>query len=149
MTPAPRPRARLIKRLLIGAAILLGLGMVAPFGLLGIVIAQDGWDEWQRCRDHREFDPAVWNDPARSLEPPYLRSCMVDDLLAQNLLLQKTEAEVIALLGTPEPPENGFGDYDLVFVVGPERSFISIDYEWLLLNLDDQGRVQETLLMTD
>jgi len=36
-----------------------------------------------------------------------------------------------------------------VFVVGPERGFISIDYEWLLLNLDDQGRVKEALLMTD
>lgn len=149
MTPSPRPRARLIKRLLIGGAIVVALGMFAPFGLLAVVMAQDGWEEWQRCRGHRTFDPAAWNDPAQSLEPPYLRSCMVDDLLAQGLLLQKTEAEVLALLGPPEPPEHGFNDYDLVFVVGPERSFISIDYEWLLLNLDDQGRVAEALLMTD
>jgi hypothetical protein len=149
MTPSLRPRARLIKRLLIVGAMVVGLGIFTPFGVLGIVIAQDGWEEWQRCRGHRDFDPAVWNDPTRSLEPPYLRSCMVDDLLAQGLLLQKTEAEVITLLGTPEPPEHGFNDYDLVFVLGPERGFISIDYEWLLLNLDDQGRVKEALLMTD
>jgi hypothetical protein len=118
-------------------------------GLLAVALAQDAWEEWQRCQGHRTFDPVVWNDPALSLEPPYLRSCMVDDLLDQGLLLQKIEAEVITLLGTPEPPEHGFGDHDLVFVVGPERSFISIDYEWLLLNLDDQGRVKEALLMTD
>ena len=148
MTPSPRPRARLIKRLLIVGAIVVGLGMFTPFGLLGLVIAQDGWEEWQRCRGHRDFDPAVWNDPALSLGPPYLRSCMVDHLLAQGLLLQKTEAEIVALLGEPEP-QQGFTEYDLVYVLGPERGFISIDYEWLLLNLDGQGRVAEALLMTD
>jgi hypothetical protein len=125
------------------------LGLFAPFGLLAVVSAQDGWEEWRRCRGHRQFDPAVWKNPTLALEPPYLRSCMVDNLLAQELLLQKTAAEVIALLGTPEPPEHGFTEYDLVFVVGPERSFISIDYEWLLLNLDHQGRVKEARLMTD
>ncbi|MFH7242527.1 MAG: hypothetical protein ACHWZW_06710 [Spirulina sp.] len=149
MTPSPPPRIRWLAYLLMGGGALIGLGTIAPLGLLAVAVAQDGWEEWQRCRGHTDFDPAVWNDPTRSLEPPYLRSCMVDDLLAQGLLLQKTEAEVIDLLGTPEPPEHGFSDYDLVFVVGPERSFISIDYEWLLLNLDDQGRVQDTLLMTD
>ncbi|MBD2424976.1 hypothetical protein [Phormidium sp. FACHB-1136] len=145
----PSPRARWMKRLFIGGAMVISLGMVAPFGLLAVVIAQDGWEEWRRCRGHRQFDPTVWKNPTLALEPPYLRSCMVDNLLAQELLLQKTTAEVIALLGTPETLEHGFTEYDLVFVVGPERSFISIDYEWLLLNLDQRGRVEEARLMTD
>lgn len=148
MTPSPRPRSRWLMRVLLGGALGVGLGLFAPFGLLAVVIAQDGWKEWQRCRGHRAFDPTVWIDPAPSLAPPYLRSCMVDDLLAQDRLTHKTQAEVIALLGNPDDSP-GFVEYDLVYVVGPERSFISIDYEWLLLTLDDQGRVETARLMTD
>jgi hypothetical protein len=146
--PLPPPKNRLLKRLLIGGAVLGGLGILLPFVPLAVVIGQDSWQEWQRCRGHREFDAKIWQDPILSLQPPYLRSCMVDDLLAQNLLTQKTKAEVIALLGEPEP-QQGFFDYDLVYVLGPERSFISIDYEWLLITFDSQGRVSDVQWMTD
>jgi hypothetical protein len=55
---------------------------------------------------------------------------------------------VIELLGPPEP-QNGFAGYDMVYVLGPERSFINIDYEWLVIKLDGAGYVSEAAIVTD
>jgi hypothetical protein len=51
-------------------------------------------------------------------------------------------------LGEPKP-QDFFVDYDLVYVLGPERGFISIDYEWLVINLDGAGHVNDAEIVTD
>ena len=49
-----------------------------------------------------------------------------------------------------EPPRSVyFTDYDFVYRLGPERSFFSIDSEWLVIKLDSIGRVSEARLATD
>jgi outer membrane protein assembly factor BamE (lipoprotein component of BamABCDE complex) len=73
---------------------------------------------------------------------------MVDDLLARYPLVGMTRAEVVRLLGEP-PPAEYFRNFDLVYWLGPERGFASIDSEWLVLQLDPNGRVVQAKVVTD
>ena len=100
-----------------------------------------------RCRIHR-FDAAVWQDVARARSSEAVRGCMVDDLLERVKLHGRSRAEIVALLG--EPPLNVyFTDFDFVYWLGPERGFVSIDSEWLVIKLDRAGRVSQAKLVTD
>jgi len=100
-----------------------------------------------RCRTHR-FDTAVWHDRARARSTEAVRGCIVDDLLDRIKLRGRTRAEVVALLGEP-PPTDYFTNFDLVYWLGPERGLISIDSEWLVIKLDQSGRVSQARLVTD
>ncbi|MGB3308571.1 MAG: hypothetical protein WBA86_02425 [Nodosilinea sp.] len=119
-----------------------------PFLVVGGLLAQTNWKEWQHCRGYTQFNSARWNDLTLRSSPSYVRLCMVDDLVAKFILLGRTQAGVIELLGTPDP-QNGFADYDMVYALGPERSFISIDYEWLVIKLDVAGHVESAEIVTD
>lgn len=55
---------------------------------------------------------------------------------------------IVALLG-PADSISYFADYDMVYWLGPERSYVSVDSEWLVLKLDSLGRVAEHRLVTD
>ncbi|MBU6455395.1 MAG: hypothetical protein KGS72_26730 [Cyanobacteria bacterium REEB67] len=81
------------------------------------------------------FDSEAWKKVATAQSgqrenPVCLR--MVDDLLARYKLEGMSRAEVEKLLGKP-PTTNYFKEYDFVYMLGPERSFISIDSEWLCI----------------
>ena len=72
---------------------------------------------------------------------------MVDDLLAKHDLKGMSKAEVETLLG--EGDRTGyFKDYDMVYCLGPERGFLPLDSEWLVIKLN-QNRVQEYRLARD
>src|ERR1700731_3445901 len=71
---------------------------------------------------------------------------MADDLVSNKKLIGLARQEVVARLGEP-PKTEYFKEFDLVYYLGPERGFISIDSEWLLLNLGPDGRVQRELLL--
>ncbi len=142
--PQPNPARRILIALALGAMLVSSL----PFLALGGIVLQDYWRERQRCQNYTQFSPTIWRDASLTLEPAHVRLCMVDNLLAQNLLLGKSRAEVVELLGQPEP-QNGSSGYELVYLLGPERGFISIDYEWLVIQLDGAGQVSDARLMTD
>ena len=72
---------------------------------------------------------------------------MVDDLLAKHDLKGLSKAEVETLLGEADKTEY-FKGYDMVYCLGPERTFIAIDSEWLVIKIS-QNRVQEYRLATD
>ena len=72
---------------------------------------------------------------------------MADGLLKSNALIGKRRQEIVALLGEP-PATSYFSEWDMVYVLGPERGFISIDSEWLVLRLE-HGRVAEARLVRD
>ena len=61
---------------------------------------------------------------------------MVDSLLDRRVLNGKTRAEIVELLGEPDEAR-AFTGYDMVWWLGPERGFISIDSEWLWIDLDE------------
>jgi hypothetical protein len=90
------------------------------------------------------FDPAAW---AASDYWSGNRNPMADELLRSRALIGRQRAEVVGLLG--EPPETSyFSDWDMVYRLGPERGWLSIDSEWLVLRLTN-GNVSDARLVRD
>lgn len=73
---------------------------------------------------------------------------MVDDLLRRDLLLRRSRAEVVDLLGEPRPTGYTW-DFDLVYWLGPEGGLAGVDSEWLGLSFGPDGRVREARVVTD
>ena len=113
-----------------------------------LMVSSIGSNSMARCDGHRKFQRSVWLYSSATYGTLQLRGCMVDDLRRRHSLRGRTRAEVVALLG--EPRRTGyFDEYDLVYWLGPERSAISIDSEWLAIRLDKAGRVTKHELLTD
>jgi hypothetical protein len=94
------------------------------------------------------FDSATWRASTASHSPDSERLRMADDLLLSCQLHGRSRDQVVALLG-PADEVHYFKEYDLVYRLGPERSWIRIDSEWLLVKLDDHGVVSEATLGRD
>ncbi|HEU0043911.1 outer membrane protein assembly factor BamE domain-containing protein [Sphingomonas sp.] len=94
------------------------------------------------------FDPQIWADQAAVYAPPYPRRQMVADIRRTHLKAGATRAEVIALLGAPTETDK-FADHDLVYWLGPEEGAISVDSQWLLIDLDAAARVNTVAVATD
>ncbi|MCA8941104.1 MAG: hypothetical protein KDB80_00975 [Planctomycetes bacterium] len=94
----------------------------------------------------RAFDAALWHDDARVKSG--IRRGMADRMLADEVLLGRSRAEVVALLGEP-PPTAYFSEWDLVYWLGPERGLISVDSEWLVIRLGRDGCVCQAGLVRD
>lgn len=96
------------------------------------------------------FDSAVWKANPATLPKPAgaTRQRMVDDLLWDHPLIGLSRAEVEALIGAADVTPY-FRGYDMVYYLGPDRGFIAIDSEWLVIKFDGAGRVSEARLVTD
>jgi hypothetical protein len=73
---------------------------------------------------------------------------MAGDLVENQKLIGLTRPEVIAMLGEP-PMQEYFKNYDLVYYLGPERGFMSIDSEWLVLEFGPDGRITKAIIARD
>jgi hypothetical protein len=74
---------------------------------------------------------------------------MVDDLVASRALEGLTRREVESLLG-PREVTDKWGDWDLVYLLGPERrGLFRIDSEWLVIRFNGDGRVAVYRLVND
>ena len=123
-----KTRAKWVWAVAVVAALAAGMGL--------------GWSTGTRGR----FDPAAWRDE-RQVERG-VRLHMADRIVADKLLSGKTRVEVVEMLG--EPPKTGyFRRWDMVYWLGPERGYISIDSEWLVVKLDAQGRVSDYQIVRD
>lgn len=91
------------------------------------------------------FDSEVWKRAENTHDP--VRSFMVDNLLISHQLAGMSRDDIDALLGTP-PKTPFFSSYQYVYWLGPERSFIQIDSEWLGIRFEND-RVVETKLLND
>ena len=94
------------------------------------------------------FDSSEWKNTGDQNQYSYPRLKMADELISSHRLYGKSKEEVIELLGKASD-EGYFLSYDLVYWLGPERSWISIDSEWLVIKLDHAGRVNEYKLERD
>jgi len=95
------------------------------------------------------FDSAAWQlgaDPLYGSEAPRLR--LADGLVQSKSLLGRSSSDVAAMLGPPSKTSK-FREFDLVYWLGPERSFVSIDSEWLVIRLGADGRVSDVQIVTD
>ena len=117
--------------------------LIRPFLRLGGALFFVTTEEYA---NRRTFDAALWQDSNQV--DTGIRIRMVDDLLTRHQLQGMTRGKIVELLGDPEDTPY-FKDWDLVYWLGPERGFFSIDSEWLVIRLDTQGRVSEYRLVTD
>ncbi len=100
-----------------------------------------------RCDGHTDFVRSQWMDTTLALGRLAVRGCMIDDLLEKHELRGKTRAEVVALIGQPDPSDV-FPEYDLVYWLGPERGLIGTDSEYLVMKIDRTGRITSVELRT-
>jgi hypothetical protein len=95
------------------------------------------------------FDRAVWRageDAPFNSDAPRLR--MANGLIASGELLGRTRAELEAMLGPPSNTSK-FREYRLVYWLGPERGFVSIDSEWLSIRFNERQQVADVRIVRD
>ena len=103
-----------------------------------------GWFVWASTHPGRAFDPVAWKDPVQVEQG--VRLSMADRLVAWHTLAGKTREQVLDLLGEPAS-RRAAGE--LIYYLGPERGFISIDSEWLSLLFGPDGRVAHSFIWRD
>ena len=128
-TASQHRRRPAMRSFLWGAAILIGASIVArtPLPLI---------HSWWRAGETNWDDP--WNGRHR----------MADWLVLTNTLIGNTRAQVVEKLGEP-PQTNYFPDWSLVYNLGAERGFMSIDSEWLVVHIGRDGKVTEAQIVRD
>lgn len=73
---------------------------------------------------------------------------MVASLLEEHSFKGMDRTEVVALLGPPTPTDKWEGT-EMIYVLGPDGGLVAIDHEWLLIELDQQGRVSAYRVVSD
>jgi hypothetical protein len=94
------------------------------------------------------FDSKTWKDPELINQDPYPRRDMADELVGRRTLVGKSRAEVLEMLGEA-PKSEYFTDWDVVYWLGPQRGFVAVDSEWLVIRFDESDRVTEAKITTD
>ncbi|MBC7166358.1 hypothetical protein [Phenylobacterium sp.] len=95
--------------------------------------------------DRGAFEAAAWQDAVLSTRD---RARMAPDLIASGRLDGLDRAGVIQLLGEPTATDK-FAGSDMIYVLGPERGLLAIDHQWLLIELDRNGRVAAYRVVED
>lgn len=95
------------------------------------------------------FVATLWDVDAEHGTLLKTRYRIADRLATSGRLDNMNRQEVIALLGEPVTDVKRMGNPDLLYVLGPERGFISIDYEWLLIDLGPSGKVSKVVVASD
>ena len=94
-------------------------------------------------QEQHSFSTAKWE------QHPDERTKIVDDLLTRYDLIGMQESEILALLGNHDNDCGYFSSENrFVYRLGMERSFISIDSEWLIIDFAD-GVVVGHFITTD
>ena|SRR5690349_2709550 len=91
-----------------------------------------GWDV--------DTDHGNWLNTRYRIAERFTRSGQLHDM---------TREEIVGLLGKPVTDVTRLGHHGLIYVLGPERGLLGIDYEWLLIDFDLTGRVSNVEVMTD
>lgn len=140
----------LAARLYLGRAIRLfsfAGGLAAPYLAVMMVLFMGpvAADYWHR----KTFDAPAWRAATddRWSEWP-VRLTMADDLLRSGVLRAKSQEDIVSLLGKPDP-SRGWEKWDMVYFLGPQRGFLRIDGEWLVIKLGSDGTAQEIAIIAD
>ena len=124
--------------LIIGVAVTICVVAVARWFFLG--------DTIQEHMRRRPFDAAAWRGEKTLTNDVRIR--MVDDLLRRHSFRGMTREQVTAIAGDPDKTEY-FKNWDLVYWLGPERGWMSIDSQWLVFRLDSQKKVADYRIVRD
>lgn len=98
-----------------------------------------------------DFDSAIWFDPESS---EYRENDITERQKMLNSVIDiidgKSKSEIVNLLGDGLEVNYFLSSgRDLIYVLGPERSYLGIDYEWLLLWFDDNNLLLKYEIFTD
>lgn len=118
---------------MIGAAAVVAAGLVVG----AIVLDQ------RKARPGR-FDGRLWKLVGIEDDD---RLDMADDLIARGRLEGLTRARVLKLLG--QPTDTGrFKPGDFAYRLGLERTYMPVDFEWLVIHFDANDRVERHWIAT-
>ncbi|WP_299674590.1 hypothetical protein [uncultured Dokdonia sp.] len=92
----------------------------------------------------REFSSKVWKkDENKRVE-------MIDDLISKKVIDDLPAWQMITLLGMPDEDCYFYqSGHDMIYYLGPERSYFSIDSEFLLIWLNDDNFVEKYEIVLD
>jgi outer membrane protein assembly factor BamE (lipoprotein component of BamABCDE complex) len=96
------------------------------------------------CTSTGEFDAERWKNADLTTRE---RVEMVDALQRQHPLKGMTRSEIVRLLGEPTPTDK-WDEWDIIYVLGP-TDYMPIDHEWLVIELDERGRVSRYRVTSD
>jgi outer membrane protein assembly factor BamE (lipoprotein component of BamABCDE complex) len=88
------------------------------------------------CSSSKPFDSERWKSANLRTRD---RVEMMDSLLVKHPLKGLPREEVVDLLGKPTPTDK-WKEWDMIYVLGPTDP-MPIDHEWLVIKLDNRGRV--------
>jgi hypothetical protein len=104
--------------------------------------------QWLVFRCPLPFVASLWNRDSYDGTTFHTRYRIADGLELSGHLKGKARAEVLALLGPP-PKTDKFPEHGLVYRLGPGRVWTSLDYEWLRVDFDSDGRVTTAEVVSD
>src|ERR1041385_2100407 len=118
-----------IQKIIAGIAIVFAVLIVSVMGYL------IGWPIVGSFIYRTSFESSAWKDSIKVYEATSwpVRIQMVDDLLSSKKLIGLKRKDVINLLGKPSD-DGYFKEHSIIYWLGPERGFISIDSEWLVFH---------------
>lgn len=90
------------------------------------------------------FSSVKWKSAAND----GVRLSMVDALVRTHRLEGMRRDEVTDLLG-PAPDTDYFRDWDAVYWMGPERGWLRLDSEWLVVRFGPDDRVAAWAIVSD
>ena len=137
--------------------VVLTTGLASPVLFIVAIITSDlaiNELEAQATLPGSRFDAELWRATRPESLNDLTRTRMVANLLRSHEFVGWKKQEVLSLLGPPtsdhshgQTPESK--RTNLTYLVGPERSFISIDSEWLTFSLDANDIVVSTYVWID
>ena len=113
---------------------------------MSAIVVAGGIGFWMYRTSNRSFDADAW--ARREQAHDHVAEEIADGLLAKTTLRGMARAEVIRMLGMPTETSK-FKEWDFVYWLGPERGFMSIDSEWLVIRLGPDGRVADYRIVRD
>ena len=90
----------------------------------------------------------AWWSVSDYRDPFHRKQRIADGLVLSRTLIGLSREEIELKLGVP-PETSYFSNWDLVYPLGQERGFISIDSEWLVIRFDGQGTTSEARVVRD
>ncbi|MBW7459813.1 hypothetical protein ACFOLF_09705 [Paenibacillus sepulcri] len=111
--------------------------------IIGALIASLSVYKLERNERRSHFDYNIW------VSQPLSRGRMVDDLLRHNELQGLTKAEVIERIGLPDANSPFQADNQMVYELGQEGAYISLNRQWLLIDMNGAQIVTGYAIHTD
>ena len=128
---------RQIKRIILSVIILFGVP-IASF--ITYTIISNDYCVNELAKSYQPFDAHKWivadAKGAAGTQKEY-RILAIDDLLSHKNFKGQTKAQIVALLGQPIQTDK-YKNYDMVYWLGPDRSCMRIDSEWLVFTLENE-----------